>query len=66
MLLAFQQVERLGIRPESEFAGSLTAGGQRLAEGLVTLKEPVTDLSLLRQRPTLNLLQRSVVRRDRA
>ena len=40
----------------SKFAGSLTAGGQRLAEGLVTLKEPVTDLSLLSQRPIVNLL----------
>jgi hypothetical protein len=50
----------------SKFAGSLTAGGQRLAEGLVTLKEPVTDLPLLRQRPIVNLLHRCVVRPDRA
>src|SRR5947207_12703028 len=44
------------LAPGSKFAGSLTAGGQRLAEGLVTLKEPVTDLSLLKQRPIVNLL----------
>jgi acetoacetate decarboxylase len=42
--------------PGSKFAGSLTAGGQRLAEGFVTLKEPVTDLSQLRQSPVVNLL----------
>jgi hypothetical protein len=30
------------------------------------LKEPVTDLSLLRQRPIVNLLHRCVVRPDRA
>jgi len=29
----------------SKFAGSLTSAGQRLAEGVVTLREPVTDLS---------------------
>jgi acetoacetate decarboxylase len=40
----------------SKFAGSLTAAGQRLAEGVVTLKEPVTDLSQLGQKPVLNLL----------
>src|ERR1700733_10298762 len=40
----------------SKFAGSLTAAGQRLAEGLVTLKEPVTDRALLKQRPIVNLL----------
>jgi acetoacetate decarboxylase len=40
----------------SKFAGSLTAGGQRLAEAVVTLKEPVTDLSQLGQRPVVNLL----------
>jgi acetoacetate decarboxylase len=42
--------------PGSKFAGTLTSGGQRLAEGLVILKEPVTDLSLLKQRPVVNLL----------
>jgi len=31
----------LALAPGSKFAASLTAGGQRLAEGLVTLKEPV-------------------------
>ena len=40
----------------SKFAASLTAGGQRLAEALVTLKEPVTDRSRLSQRPIINLL----------
>src|SRR3954466_792954 len=44
------------LAPGSKFAGSLTAGGQRLAEGVVTLKEPVTDFSLLKQRPVVNLL----------
>jgi acetoacetate decarboxylase len=45
-----------GLAPGSKFAGSLTAGGQRLAEAVVTLKEPVTDLSQLGQRPVVNLL----------
>jgi acetoacetate decarboxylase len=40
----------------SKFAGSLTSAGQRLAEGVVTLREPVTDLSHLGQKPVLNLL----------
>jgi len=40
----------------SKFAGSLTASGQRIAEGLVTLKSPVTDLSALKQKPVVNLL----------
>jgi hypothetical protein len=40
----------------SKFAGSLTAGGQRLAEGVVTLKEPLADPSLQSQKPVLNLL----------
>lgn len=40
----------------SKFAGSLTSSGQRLAEGRVTLKEPVKDLSSLKQRPVVNLL----------
>ena len=44
------------LAPGSKFAGSLTASGQRLAEALVTLQEPVTDLSLLRQRPIVTLL----------
>ena len=43
----------------SKFAGSLAAGGQRLAEGLVTLEEPLTDLSLFGQRPEVNLLHYS-------
>ena len=34
----------------------MTAGGQRLAEALVTLKEPVIDPSLVKQRPIVNLL----------
>jgi Acetoacetate decarboxylase (ADC) len=40
----------------SKFAGSLTASGQRLAQGLVTLKQPVTDPAVLKQRPIVNLL----------
>src|SRR3954454_10767970 len=44
------------LAPGSKFAGSLTAGGQRLAEGLVTLKEPLTDLSRFGERPVVNLL----------
>ncbi len=44
------------LAPGSKFAGSLTASGQRLAEALVTLKEPVTELSLLKQKPIVNLL----------
>jgi Acetoacetate decarboxylase (ADC) len=40
----------------SKFAGSISACGQRLAEGVVTLREPVTDPSLLHQRPVVNLL----------
>jgi acetoacetate decarboxylase len=44
------------LAPGSKFAGSLTSGGRRLAEGLVTLKEPVKDLSLFKQRPVVNLL----------
>ena len=44
------------LAPRSKFAGSITAGGQRLADAVLTLKEPVTDLSLLRQRPVVNLL----------
>jgi acetoacetate decarboxylase len=40
----------------SRFAGSLSAGGQRLAQGLVTLTEPLKDLSVLGARPVVNLL----------
>jgi acetoacetate decarboxylase len=40
----------------SKFAGSVSSSGQRLAEGLVTLKEPVKDQSQLKQRPVVNLL----------
>jgi Acetoacetate decarboxylase (ADC) len=40
----------------SKFAGTLSAAGQRLAEGVVTLQKPVTDLSALHQRPVVNLL----------
>lgn len=40
----------------SKFAGTASAGGQRLAEGVVTLKEPVKDASVLHQRPVVNLL----------
>jgi acetoacetate decarboxylase len=44
------------LAPGSKFAGSLTSAGQRLAEGVVTLKEPLTDLSQFASRPVLNLL----------
>jgi acetoacetate decarboxylase len=44
------------LAPGSKFAGSLTSSGQRLAEGLVTLKEPLKDLSPLKQRPVVCLL----------
>jgi acetoacetate decarboxylase len=44
------------LAPGSKFAGSLTAGGQRLAEGLVTLKEPLKDISELQLRPVVGLL----------
>ena len=40
----------------SKFAGTVSAGGQRLAEGVVTLREAVTDLSVLHQRPVVNVL----------
>lgn len=44
------------LAPGSKFAGSLTCAGQRLAEGRVTLKEPVKDTSRLIERPVLGLL----------
>jgi hypothetical protein len=44
------------LAPGSKFAGSVSSAGQRLAEGVVTLKEPVTDRSRLKQRPVVNLL----------
>jgi acetoacetate decarboxylase len=44
------------LAPGSKFAGSIAAGGQRLAEGRVTLREPLPDHSLLEQRPIVNLL----------
>lgn len=40
----------------SKFAGTLSAAGQRLAEGVVTLREPMKDISVLHQRPVVNLL----------
>src|SRR6201991_50055 len=40
----------------SKFAGSLTAAGQLIAEAVVTLKQAVTDASLLKQKPVVNLL----------
>jgi acetoacetate decarboxylase len=40
----------------SKFAGSLTASGRRLAEAVVTLKEPVKDPSVLTQKLVINLL----------
>jgi hypothetical protein len=44
------------LAPGSKFAASLTAGGQRIAEGLVTLRKPVTDRLQLNMRPVINLL----------
>ena len=44
------------LAPGSKFAGSLTSAGQRLAEGIVTLKEQVKDKLVLKQRPVVNLL----------
>jgi acetoacetate decarboxylase len=44
------------LAPGSKFAGSLTASGRRLAEAVVTLKEPIKDPSVLTQKPVLNLL----------
>jgi hypothetical protein len=40
----------------SKFAGTISAGGQRLAQGLVTLKTPVKDLAGFSERPVVNLL----------
>src|SRR5882724_8085829 len=53
------------LAPGSRFAGSLTAGGQRLAEGVVTLREPITDPSRLSQRPVVNLLHQPRLAADR-
>src|SRR4029077_6554421 len=44
------------LAPGSKFAGALTCAGQRLAEGLVTLREQVKDTSKLIERPVLGLL----------
>jgi acetoacetate decarboxylase len=44
------------LAPGAKFAGTLSASGQRLAEGIVTLKEPVKDSSQSKQRPVINLL----------
>lgn len=44
------------LAPGSKFAASLAAGGQRIAEALVTLRKPVSDQSQLRMRPVINLL----------
>ena len=44
------------LAPGSKFAGSVSSAGQHLAEGLVTLKEPITDRSHFGQRPVVNLL----------
>jgi acetoacetate decarboxylase len=40
----------------SKFAGSITASGRRLAEAVVTLREPIKDPSVLGQKPVVNLL----------
>ena len=41
---------------DQKFAGSLTAAGQLIAEAVVTLRQAVTDPSLLKQKPVINLL----------
>src|ERR1700723_369937 len=40
----------------SKFAGTVSAAGQRLTPAVVTLREAVTDLPALHQRPIVNLL----------
>ena len=40
----------------AKFAGSLSATGRRLAEAVVTLREPLKDLAALKARPVVNLL----------
>src|SRR5258705_3767249 len=40
----------------SKFAGSLTAAGQLIAEAVITLRQAVTDASLLKHKPVANLL----------
>src|SRR5258706_1728152 len=42
------------LAPGSKFAGSLTAGGQLIARAVVTLRQAVTDRSLLKQKPGTN------------
>jgi Acetoacetate decarboxylase (ADC) len=44
------------LAPGSKFAGSLTSISPPLAEGIVMLREPITDKSLLKQKPVINLL----------
>lgn len=44
------------LAPGGRFAGSMTAAGQRLAEGVVTLEKPLTDPGAFAQRPIVNLL----------
>jgi acetoacetate decarboxylase len=53
----------VGIRKDSSLkiskviVGPLKSpGGRRLANGVVTLREPLTDVSQLQQRPVINLL----------
>jgi acetoacetate decarboxylase len=53
------------LAPGGKFAGSLTSAGHRMAEGIVTLREPVTDLSLLKQKPVVNLLHTPRLAADR-
>src|SRR3954451_16061761 len=44
------------LAPGSKFAGSLTSAGHLIAEAVVTLRQAVTDPSLLKQKPVINLL----------
>ena len=55
-VLCGHRQSRPALAAGSKFAGTLSAGGQRLAAGVVTLRQPVTDLSALHQRPVVNLL----------
>lgn len=44
------------LAPGARFAGSMSASGRRLAEGLVVLDSPLADPAALGQRPIVNLL----------
>ena len=56
LLRSYRKKRVRPLQQGSKFAGSLTASGHRLADGLVTLKEPVKDLTVLKQPSIVNLL----------